>query len=76
MILGDCLIPGKSLQCDVCKHPWVSIASRLPTNCANLDCRSREWNGKKKKRRPAPKPRIELPKPKRIKQGEDEGYEF
>jgi hypothetical protein len=67
MILGDVLIPGKSLRCDVCKYTWASIASRLPDACANPDCRSREWNGKKKKRRPAPKPKIVLPKPQRIK---------
>ena len=38
----------------------------------------REWNGVKKKRKPAPKPKIEieLPKPRRIKNVEDDGYEF
>jgi hypothetical protein len=86
MILGDVQVPGKSLQCDKCgwpnvegrKHPkpWVSIGDRLPDACPNRDCRSREWNGKKKKRKPAPKPRIELPKPNRIRRGEDEEYEF
>ena len=77
MILGDVMIPGKSLQCDECgwpdvegrKHikPWVSIASKMPDACPNRDCRSREWNGKKQKRKPAPKPKINLPKPQRIK---------
>ena len=67
MILGDVIVPGKSLKCDACSFTWVSIASRLPDACPNRDCRSREWNGKKKKRKPALKPRIELPKPKRIR---------
>ena len=67
MILGDVLVPGKSLQCDACGFPWVSIASRLPDCCPNRDCRSREWNGKKKKRKPAPNPKIVLPKPNRIR---------
>lgn len=76
MILGDVMVPGKSLRCDKCKYPWVSISSELPTNCPNRDCRSREWNGKKAKRKPARQVKIELPKPKRIKQGEDEEYGF
>ena len=69
MILGDVMVPGKSLQCDACKHIFVSIASKLPDACPNRECRSREWNGKKKKRKPAPKPKIEieLPKPRRTK---------
>lgn len=74
MILGDVMVPGKSLQCDVCKIEWVSIASRLPNACPNRDCRSREWNGKKQKRKPEPKPRIELPKPKRIKEEIDDEF--
>ena len=77
MILGDVMVPGKSLQCDVCLLKWVSIvASKLPDACPNRECRSREWNGVKKKRKPAPKPKIELPKPRRIKPAEDDGYEF
>lgn len=77
MILGDVLVPGKSLKCDACgwpdvegrKHPkpWVSIGDRLPDACPNRKCRSREWDGKKKKRKPAVKPKITLPKPNRIR---------
>jgi hypothetical protein len=87
MILGDVMVPGKSLQCDACgwpnvdgrKHskPWVSIGDRLPDACPNRDCRSREWNGVKKKRKPAPKLKIEieLPKPRRMRK-EDYNDEF
>ena len=70
MILGDVMVPGKSLQCDVCLLKWVSIvASKLPDACPNRDCRSREWNGVKKKRKPATKPqtKIVLPKPNRTR---------
>ena len=70
MILGDVMVSGKSLRCDACMIEWVSIvASKLPDACPNRECRSREWNGKKKKRTPAPKPKIEieLPKPRRTK---------
>jgi hypothetical protein len=74
MILGDVLVPGKSLQCDACKIQWVSIASKLPNACPNRDCRSREWNGVKKKRKPAPKPKIELPKPRRIREEIDDEF--
>jgi hypothetical protein len=75
MILGDVMVPGKKLQCDACGFPWVSISSRLPDCCPNRDCRSREWNGKKQKRKPTPKPRIVLPKPQRIRT-EDVDDEF
>ena len=67
MILGEVNMLAKHLRCDVCLLEWYSIAKRLPDCCPNRDCRSREWNGKKKKRKPALKPRIELPKPKRIR---------
>ena len=76
MILGDVSILAKHLRCDLCLRDWYSIASRLPDACPNRDCRSREWNGVKKKRTPAKKPRIELPKPRRIKNVEDDGYAF
>ena len=74
MILGDVMIPGKSLQCDACKIQWVSIASKLPDACPNRDCRSREWNGKKKKRKPAPKPKIVLPSPRRMREEFDDEF--
>jgi hypothetical protein len=67
MILGKVMIQGTSCKCDVCGYPWVSIADREPDMCRNRYCRSREWNGKKQKRRPAPKPKIILPKPQRIR---------
>ena len=74
MIVRELTVPGKLLRCDACKtYEWVSIAKELPVNCPS--CRSREWNGKKTKRRPARGLAIELPKPKRIKQGEDD-HEF
>ncbi len=78
MILGDVMIAGKSLRCDACMVEWVSIASRLPDACPNRECRSREWNGKKKKRKPALKQKfgIELPKPRRIKNVENDEYDF
>ena len=76
MILDDVNILAKHLRCDLCLRDWYSIASRLPDACPNRKCRSREWNGVKKKRKPAPKPKIELPKPRRMKQGEDDEYGF
>ena len=72
MILGDVLVPGKSLRCDQCQYSWVSIANELPIYCPNRDCRSREWNGKKKKRKPARQPKIELPKPTKVRWVEED----
>ena len=72
MILRDVMVPGKELQCEKCFWIWVSTASELPEACPSRECRSREWNGPKKRVR-KPKVRIELPKPKRVKwEAEDE----
>ena len=68
MILRDVMVPGKELECDVCSFQWVSINRTLPEFCANRECRSREWNGKKN--RGAGK--ITLPKPTKIKWVEEE----
>jgi ribosomal protein L37E len=74
MILGQVNMLANHYQCNLCDYDWYSIAKRIPDSCPNRDCRSREWNGKKKKRIPAPKPKIELPKPtrKRIEDVDDE----
>lgn len=63
-------IPAIRCQCEVCGHVWYSIARKLPESCANLKCRSREWNGKKK-RVTKPKVRIELPKPAKVRDYDD-----
>jgi hypothetical protein len=73
MILREVLVPGKELKCERCDFIWVSIAKDLPEFCPNRDCRSREWNGRKKRIKPT---RIELPKPTKVKQGEDNDYDF
>lgn len=57
-------IPAIVCTCEECGHWWYSIAKKLPEACANLKCRSRKWNGKKKR---IAKPKIELPKPKRTR---------
>ena len=75
MILGEVTMLAKHYKCDQCAYDWYSLAKRLPDCCPNRECRSREWNGVKIKRKPERGPAIQLPKPKRIK-GEDEDYEF
>ena len=74
MILGEVKLLAKHLKCDLCLQDWYSIAAKLPTNCPNRDCRSREWNGKKTKRKPLRGPAITLPKPNRIKQEMDDEF--
>ena len=76
MIFADVQLLAKHYLCDLCKWDWYSIGTRKPDCCPNRECRSREWDGVKKKRKPAPKPKIELPKPRRTKQGEDEDEGF
>lgn len=56
--------------CDLCNHHWHSLAKRPPLECP--DCGSREWNGKKVKRKPQAKPKIALPKPTKVRGIEDE----
>ena len=56
--------------CDVCGYNWTSLAQNIPIFCPNKKCRSREWNGKKQ-RKPQPA-RAVLPKPKRVRMGDDE----
>ncbi len=73
MIIRDVLVHGKELECDKCHIVWISIAKDLPDFCPNRECRTREWNGKKRCVRPT---RIELPKPQKVKQGEDDSYDF
>ncbi len=76
MILGDVMVPGKKYACDACGYKWVSIASRLPECCPNRECRSREWNGKKTKRKPKRAPAIVLPKPIKTRGVDEEEIEF
>ena len=67
MILGTVQLEAKVLQCNECgwphdrSKPWYSIAKRLPKECPNRRCRSKEWNGQK----PRKPPMIKLPKPKK-----------
>jgi hypothetical protein len=71
-MIKDINVPAKACTCNVCGYFWVSVANKIPDTCRNKACRSREWNGKKKRVR-TKKAKIELPKPKRIKaQEEDE----
>lgn len=68
-MIKDITIPARLLTCEVCHYDWVSIMrDRLPASCQNRECRSREWNGVKVKKLPDKKPKIELPKPRKIRQ--------
>jgi hypothetical protein len=60
LILAEVTIPAKLCKCDVCGHEWTH-AGKLPTNCHNRQCRSREWNGKKRRSRAE---EIKLPAPR------------
>ena len=69
MILRDVMVPGREFQCNACGYQWVSIINdRLPDCCPSKDCRSREWNGRKRRVRA----KIVLPKPKKTKWVEEE----
>ena len=58
--------------CEKCGHKWHSLAKRPPIICANSDCRSRQWDGPKVKRKPVRGLKVELPKPTRIRRNDDD----
>ena len=70
-MIQEVSIKATNCICNICHYQWVSIAATLPDTCRNRDCRSREWNGKKKRVRKA-KTRIELPKPTKVRWVEEE----
>lgn len=73
MILRDVMVPGKELKCEKCQKIWICLSPDLPEFCTNRDCRSREWNGKKKRRKPTDE-RIQIPKPSRVRSQDEEQF--
>lgn len=62
-------MPVKHCVCEKCGHDWHSLAAkRDPTECPK--CGSREWNGKKVKRKPQAKEKFALPKPIQVREQE------
>ena len=55
-------IVAHKCTCDVCRYQWVTTRAEPPQFCQNRQCRSREWNGKKK---PSYVNQIKLPTPRR-----------
>jgi hypothetical protein len=54
--------PTLDCTCDKCGYAWVVLGRTPPANCANKDCRSREWNGKKQRSHAK---EIKLPAPRK-----------
>jgi hypothetical protein len=76
-MIQDVTIPARLARCEVCQYEWITILTppRLPMHCMNRECRSREWNGKKKRKPQDAKPKIVLPKTVKVRGGEDD-FEF
>jgi hypothetical protein len=73
-MITNVTVPALLCLCDVCSHEWVSVAfTKRPSHCANPECRSREWNGKKQRKAPEKKPVIVMPPPVKIRGGTDDG---
>lgn len=64
-------IPALACTCEICGYPWYSISKTLPDACPNRECRSREWNGVKVRRK---RDKIDLPKPPRIRGNDDDNF--
>lgn len=81
-MITNVTVPARLCRCEallsngsVCGYEWISLATRnVPTHCQNRECRSREWNGVKPKHVPAPKPAVILPKPNRVRGGNDDDF--
>lgn len=71
-MITNVTVPARYCVCDLCGYDWHSIALQVPVNCQNRECRSREWNGKKERKALTPKPQVILPKPVRVRGGNDE----
>ena len=54
-------IQALQCTCNKCGCGWTVIGDKVPTYCHNQECRSREWNGKK---RPIYSKEIKLPPPR------------
>lgn len=81
-MITNITVPARLCICEAllkdgkpCAYHWVSIADRIPIHCQNRDCRSREWNGKKERKPQEKKPTLVLPKPVKVRGGnDDEGF--
>lgn len=73
-MIKDVTIPARLCRCEICLYEWLSIAVQVPVNCQNRECRSREWNGIKERKPPAPKPSVILPKPTKVRGGNDDDF--
>lgn len=68
-------VPARHCLCEICGYEWCSVAAKIPVNCQNRECRSREWNGVKTKKLPEKKPALVLPKAIKVRGGNDD-FEF
>lgn len=48
-MITDIQITVKACQCNVCGYRWISLTAKPPESCRNLDCRSRQWDGKRQR---------------------------
>ena len=46
-MIEDIAIPATLYLCERCLFEWLSFSSQPSQFCRNLECRSREWHGKK-----------------------------
>lgn len=81
-MITNVTIPARLCTCEAnlkdgspCGYQWISISVQLPQSCQNRECRSRLWNGKKPRKQQEKKPSVILPKPNKVRGGNDEDEE-
>jgi hypothetical protein len=81
-MIKDITIPARLCTCEAllkdgtpCSYFWITLLAppRLPSTCQNRECRSREWNGVKE-RRVEKKPVVILPKPNKVRKGDEDDF--
>jgi len=73
-MITNVTVPARLCKCDVCTYEWISIAVLPVSHCQNRECRSREWNGVKERKAPAPKPVVVLPKAVKVRGGNEDEF--
>ena len=73
-MIKEVTVPARYCVCDVCGYDWHSIAGRIPESCQNRACRSRLWNGKKERKRQEKKPSFVLPRPNKVRGGNEDEF--
>lgn len=64
-MIEETTISANLYTCQRCRYQWLSLCRQMPRFCANLECRSAEWNGEKQPLRRCHLHEIKFPAPRK-----------